>query len=170
MPASKHRVTHAILARRTVSKSVTTFHHVPGFNLMGATLSPPLILCLDLWVFSQRQLAENRKVFWGGQTSSHSCISVPNPVRIPESSIWRDDLCYHLCNHQLLLSMAFSDPLDPYGGPIGHCASFWSMANLCFLCGVIIANTSSLANHTTYGTMTGLYIAGEEIKHSQYWI
>jgi hypothetical protein len=45
---------------------------------------------------------------------------------------------YHMCNHQWLMSMAFSDPLDPYGGAWGHRAMFWHLAMLLFLVVVII--------------------------------
>lgn len=80
-----------------------------------------------------------RKVFWGAQTStSISQIVIPNPLRAGESDVWRDDMRYHMCNHQWLLSMAYSDPLDPQGGPWGHRAMFCHFAMLLFLVVVVI--------------------------------
>lgn len=104
----------------------------------------------------QRNLAAGRKVFWGAQTStSISQIVIPNPLRAGESDVWRDDMRYHMCNHQWLLSMAYSDPLDPQGGPWGHRAMFWHFAMLLFLVVVIIKISIGRRPLPTYPIVAG---------------
>lgn len=105
-------------------------------------------------------LAVGRKVFWGGHTNlADPVIHIPNPLHPSRSNIYRQDLWYHLSNHQCLLSMAYADSLDAYGGVWGHRVIFWFLCMLLF--GVAVALQTSAAATLVIRAGAAILISGK---------